>query len=72
MENVTAPTEPLPFLCPFCSAPFTLKMSQQWDIAEWCGDTEHGFHSEARSVTVDIKCDECGRLVYRKELQVPN
>lgn len=53
-------------LCPFCSKPWTAKMM---DMFETCAITI-GYYGDPEDVhiTIDIKCDGCDRVIYRKEV----
>jgi hypothetical protein len=50
-------------LCPFCSKPWTGRMMDlEYGAAQYyesCGCESYG--------TLDITCDGCNRLIYRKE-----
>lgn len=49
-------------LCPFCSKPWSAAMmhtSEEGYSYESCGE---------QTVTLDIVCDGCERLIYRKEV----
>lgn len=61
-----------PPLCVFCSAPWTddmLKVSAEAAL-------EYGYYGDASvehiDTTIDIVCSSCKRLVYRKEIRIPN
>lgn len=53
-------------LCPFCSKPWSKEMVQVLDLyaSEGCDTCGYGGGIDG---TVDITCDGCGRLIYRKE-----
>lgn len=53
-------------LCPFCSEPWTDDMIRVLDIScsEGCETCGYGSTGTA---TVDITCESCERLIYRKE-----
>lgn len=50
-------------LCPFCSTPWTEKMIDVYGLSTGC-DTCGDY-----SITLDIHCESCKRLIYRKEVQ---
>jgi hypothetical protein len=54
-------------LCPFCSKPWTAEMMQ---MLEACS-VNLGYYGDPESVdlTIDITCDGCARLIYRKEVE---
>lgn len=51
-------------LCPFCNAPYTAKMlvelEEYGEGCETCGP-------ESADLSLEIKCSNCGRTVYKKE-----
>ncbi len=55
-------------LCPFCSKPWSDEMVRVLHLyaSEGCSTCGHG--SEISGV-VDITCDGCNRLIYRKEFK---
>lgn len=55
-----------PPLCPFCSAPWTEDMVKVLNVSASEGCDSCGFDAVV-SATVDITCESCGRLIYRKE-----
>ena len=54
-------------LCPFCSKPWSAHMMDQAVEAS----AEEGYYGgiESISAVIDIHCDGCARLIYRKEVQ---
>lgn len=65
-------------LCPFCSAPWTEAMLDQYDAlvdpngCACCGsagvighDEGHHDHVERAIPTADLCCDSCGRAIFR-------
>lgn len=60
-------------ICGFCNAPWTDDMMTLFAKA----DEEMGYYPGEHEIvgidaTVDITCASCKRLIYRKELRVPN
>jgi len=53
-------------LCPFCSKPWTDDMIKVLDVSQSGGCDTCG-HGATTTATVDITCDSCKRLIYRKE-----
>lgn len=55
-------------LCPFCSKPWSAKMMGQFHDTQ----IENGYYGDVDGVkaTIDITCDGCTRLIYRKEVEV--
>ncbi|MBY0561505.1 hypothetical protein [Hyphomicrobium sp.] len=52
-------------LCPFCSAPWTDGMIA---IEAWCSEgCPTCGHGSETSVTIEIHCEACERLIYTKE-----
>jgi hypothetical protein len=56
-------------LCPFCSAPWSDDMVSVMDLSSSGGGCETCGYGEEVRATVDITCDECERLIYRKEVR---
>lgn len=48
-------------LCPFCSAPWTDAMVKIWHETSGCPSDTYEV-----DVYLDITCDTCKRLIYRK------
>ncbi len=60
-------------ICGFCNAPWTddmLKLYAEADM-EW-GYYPGDVYVDGIDATVDITCGSCHRLIYRKELRLPN
>lgn len=55
-------------LCPFCSQPWTARMMHMLDECA----IQSGYYGDIEGVdlTIDITCDGCERLIYRKEISV--
>lgn len=58
-------------ICGFCNAPWTDDMVNLWAKA----DIENGYYEgdynvEGIDTVVDIICESCNRLIYRKEIRV--
>lgn len=53
-------------LCPFCSKPWGDAMMDVYVSSGGGGCDTCGYGGEG-SATIDIECDGCGRLIYRKE-----
>lgn len=53
-------------LCPFCSKPWSVEMMGMF---EECS-VVRGYYGdfEGVDITIDISCDGCERLIYRKEV----
>ena len=52
-------------ICPFCNEPWTDQMEVDYYlISEGCDTC--GYGKEA-SITVEIVCSKCGRVIYKKE-----
>lgn len=51
-------------LCPYCSEPYTAEMLVELEdggiSCETCGP-------ESADLSIEIKCSNCGKLVYKKE-----
>jgi len=57
--------EKLKIICPFCNKEWTAKMETEYTvISEGCDTCGYGAKAV---VTVEIRCDNCGKIVYRKE-----
>lgn len=56
-------------LCVFCSAPWTDEMIRVYDIDASHGEGSYDFGPENQRATVDIACEGCKRLIYRKEFR---
>lgn len=61
---MTAENE-LRILCPFCNAPYTAKMIEELDYTIGCDTCGHGGGAYG---TIEIYCENCERLVYKKEV----
>ena len=60
-----------PPLCVFCNTPWTDEMLNVYVK----GDIERGYYEGDFSImgydaVIDVTCESCGRLVYRKEVRV--
>lgn len=60
-----------PPLCVWCSAPWTDDMMKvyvkgDFDFGYYPGD----FSVDGYDTTIDVTCESCKRLVYRKEIRV--
>jgi len=53
----------LKIICPFCNAPYTAEMVDNLSIGEGCETCGSG----SCSGSVDIKCENCKKIVYSKE-----
>lgn len=53
-------------LCPFCSKPWSDGMMDVYVSSGGGGCETCGYGGEG-SATIDIVCDGCSRLIYRKE-----
>jgi len=59
-------------ICGFCNAPWSDDMLALYAQAD-CANGYYGPESpEWIETTVDITCGKCERLIYRKEISVPN
>jgi hypothetical protein len=56
-------------LCAFCSTPWTDAMIQVFDVDACHGEGSYDFGPENGRATIDITCEACKRLIYRKEYQ---
>ena len=56
----------LKIVCPYCNAEYTSKMKAVLDIAE--GSYTSDCISAEVYAKIDIICDNCHKLVYRKEI----
>ena len=54
-------------LCPFCSRAWSARMMEMFAEASALS----GYYGEPSGVelVIDISCDSCDRLIYRKEVQ---
>jgi hypothetical protein len=59
----------LKILCPFCNKEYTSKMKSKLIFSEG-SYTADCVYSEIRG-TIDIYCENCKKLVYRKEISQP-
>ena len=60
----TIPNE-LKILCPFCNSPYTAKMETELESTEkGCDSCGYG---ESAIVSIEVYCENCKRLVYKKE-----
>ena len=59
------PPKELKILCPFCNAPYTAQMQEE--LEGWGGGCDTCDYGSGASVTIEITCSNCGRVVYRKE-----
>ena len=53
--------EEIKILCPFCSEPYTARMEAEF-IGSWGSYT----NPDDGDITIDIYCDNCKKLVYKK------
>ena len=52
-------------LCPYCSTEFTPDMiTEYYRISDGCDTCGYGSKS---SITITIKCENCKKVVYKKE-----
>jgi hypothetical protein len=52
-------------VCPFCNAKWTGEMVKElYKSAEGCESCGFG---EEYTYTIEIKCEACGKVIYRKE-----
>jgi uncharacterized Zn-finger protein len=59
-------------ICPFCNAPYTAEMLTEFEYStgyESWGENWESTSSYIEDVigSVEIKCSNCGRVVYKKE-----
>lgn len=54
-------------ICVFCSAPWSDEMIKVEDIDASHGHGSYDIGPENQRATVDITCDTCNKLIYRKE-----
>lgn len=60
-------------ICGFCNAPWTDDMLKLQAEADEDWGYYPGDHCiDGIDATVDIVCSSCNRLIYRKEIRVPN
>lgn len=52
-------------LCPFCNAPFSAKMDELLSASQGCDTCGHG---EGISGQIDVICQNCNKVIYRKLL----
>lgn len=63
-ETTFIPQE-LKIVCVFCNAPWTAAMEvESWIISDGCDTCGHGSETE---YVVEIRCNNCSRVVYKKE-----
>ena len=53
-------------ICPFCNEPFTAEMEAEFYYST--GSEWTGMYDE--SVTVEIKCSKCKKLIYKKNKSI--
>lgn len=53
-------------LCPFCSKPWSDDMVRVYDVVTSAGCETCGYGSTVEA-TIDITCNSCNRLIYRKQ-----
>lgn len=58
-------------ICVFCSAPWSDTMIKVFDIDALHGCDSYDFGPYDQKATVDITCDSCQKLIYRKEYRGP-
>lgn len=56
-------------ICVFCNAPWTDDMINIHDIDARHGEGSYDFGPYNQRATLDITCESCKRLIYRKEHQ---
>lgn len=54
-------------ICVFCNAPWTEEMIRVFDVDARHGEGSYDFGPENETATIDITCENCHRLIYRKE-----
>lgn len=54
-------------ICVFCNAPWTDEMIRVYDVDARHGEGSYDFGAEDQQATIDITCESCERLIYRKE-----
>lgn len=59
-------------ICVFCNAPWTSGMMAIYAEAEEEGDYYGGSYVVGVECCIDITCENCERLIYRKEYSVRN
>ncbi|MEZ5709901.1 MAG: hypothetical protein R3E02_10995 [Blastomonas sp.] len=59
-------------ICPFCAAPWTAAMLDQYDrhshasSCSCCGDMQHSTDEPTQpEAAQDISCEACGRAIFR-------
>lgn len=52
--------------CPFCNKVFAGNMVERLESSEGCDSCGYGDEPKG---TIDIRCSNCKKLVYRKELK---
>ena len=57
------PANELKVLCPYCGDAFSAKMQESLSYSQGCETCDHG---SGLSGTIDVTCDNCGKLIYRK------
>lgn len=55
-------------LCPFCSKPWGDRMLELLDLSVTNDGYYPGDQDYTVAMTIDIECDGCERLIYRKEV----
>lgn len=55
-------------LCPFCSKPWGDEMLRLLDLSVHNEGYYPGDNDYRVTAVIDINCDGCGRLIYRKEI----
>jgi hypothetical protein len=56
-------------ICVFCNAEWTDRMIYVYDIDAQHGPDSYDFGPENQRATLDIICENCNRLIYRKEFR---
>lgn len=60
-------------ICGFCNTPWTDDMLSLYAKADEDWGYYPGEHNiDGIDAVIDIKCSGCKRLIYRKEIRVPN
>lgn len=57
--------ETFEIFCPFCNDKYTAKMVEDLKSSEGCDTCEWGNEPKGN---IDIVCENCKKLVYRKEI----
>ena len=64
-KKYVKPPDKLNILCPYCNAVWTAQMEEDLHgISSGCDSCGYG---SSASVKIEIKCDNCKRIVYVKE-----